>query len=82
MLGMQSLMVRDSNYIGAMLNSFMIGTAQFYLLSVISEMGLESIGTSFWYAYIIAGPLGIAASIKTHSYISKIILLTKKRPKL
>jgi hypothetical protein len=79
MLGIQSLMVRDNNYIGAMLGSLIIGTTQFYLLSVISEMGFESIGTALWYAFIAAGPLAIATSMKTHPYISKFVLLLKRK---
>jgi hypothetical protein len=77
-LGLQSLMVRDNNYIGAAIGSTLIGISQFYLTSLIADMGLESIGTIAWYVFIIAGPLAIVTSMKTHPFIAQ---LTKKKIK-
>jgi hypothetical protein len=77
-LGLQSLMVRDNNYIGAAIGSTLIGISQFYLTSLISDMGLESIGTMAWYVFVVAGPLAIVTSMKTHPFIAQ---LTKKKNK-
>jgi hypothetical protein len=77
-LGLQSLMVRDNNYIGAAIGSTLIGISQFYLTSLISSMGLESIGTVAWYVFVVAGPLAIVASMKTHPFIAQ---LTKRKDK-
>ena len=81
MLGIQSLMVRDNNYIGAMIGSLIIGSTQFYLMAVISKIGFESIGTTIWFIFIVAGPIAIAASMHTHPYISKLMKLIKKENK-
>ena len=71
LLGMQSLMVRDDNRLGAATGSLMIGISQFYVLSVISDMGIDAVGTFQWIAFILAGPAGIVASMTAHPYIVK-----------
>jgi hypothetical protein len=77
-LGIQSLMVRDDNYVGAAIGATLIGISQFYLTSLISNMGIESIGTLAWCVFVVAGPLAIVTSMKTHPFIAR---LTKKKNK-
>jgi hypothetical protein len=71
LLGIQSLMVRDSNCIGAASGSLMIGISQFYIFSIIGGLSGADIGAGDWWAFILAGPVAIVISIKTHPYISK-----------
>ena len=72
LLGIQSLMVRDSNCYGAAMGSLMIGISQFYIFSIIGGLGVEDIGGLKWFAFIFAGPLAIVISIKTHPLILKL----------
>lgn len=71
MLGLQSLMVRDGNIVGAMAGSLAIGIGSFYLYGAIGQLGPEAIGTSMFYAFIVAGPLAIATAMKTHPLLQK-----------
>jgi hypothetical protein len=79
MLGLQSLMVRDDNRIGAASGSLMIGISQFYLLAVIGSMGIDSIGTLDWISFILAGPIGIVCSMSAHPYIVKTVTKFKDK---
>lgn len=71
LLGIQSLMVRDSNCSGAALGSLMIGMSQFYIFAIIGGLSATDIGAGDWWAFILAGPVAIVTSIKTHPYINK-----------
>ena len=62
-------MVREDNRLGAATGSLMIGVSQFYILAEIGSMGLESVGTTQWLAFILAGPAGIVCSMAAHPYI-------------
>lgn len=71
LLGMQSLMVRDDNKLGAAIGSYLIGTTQFYLYTVIGSMGAGSTLGSEWWAFVLAGPIAIVFSMYSHPYINK-----------
>ena len=71
LLGIQSLMVRDSNCYGAAVGSLMIGVSQFYIFSIIGGLSASDIGNYNWWAFILAGPLAIVVSIKMHPLIIK-----------
>lgn len=73
LLGLQSLMVRDNNKIGAAINSYLIGTTQFYLYSVIGQIGAGNIGSSSWWAFVIAAPIAIVFSMYAHPIINKAV---------
>jgi hypothetical protein len=64
-------MVRDSNCQGAAIGSLLIGVSQFYIFSIIGGLSIADIGTSSFWSFILAGPVAIVTSIKTHPYISK-----------
>ena len=73
LLGLQSLMVRDDNKIGAVIGSYFIGTTQFYLYSVIGQMGAGSVASSQWWAFVLAGPVAIVFSMYAHPHINKAV---------
>ena len=59
LLGMQSLTVNAGHYAAAMVNSTLIGVANFTLLKVIPQStGWEIV------AYVAAGPLAIVSSMR------------------
>ena len=70
MLGVQSLMVRDHNYVGAILGSFIIGVCQFFIYGTVSTLQL---GSSSWYFFIFAGPIAIASAMYTQPILLKLI---------
>lgn len=78
LLGIQSLMVRDSNCYGAAMGSLLIGVSQFYIFSIIGGLSASDIGSYNWLAFILAGPLAIVVSIKTHPLIVKAFSKDKK----
>lgn len=78
LLGIQSLMVRDSNLYGAAMGSLMIGISQFYIFSIIGGLSASDIGNYSWWAFILAGPFAIMVSIKTHPLIVKLFSKGKK----
>ena len=71
LLGIQSLMVRDSNCTGAAIGSLLIGVSQFYIFSVIGGLSVSDIGSTSFISFILAGPIAIVVSIKTHPLIVK-----------
>lgn len=73
LLGLQSLMVRDDNKYGAAIGSYLIGTTQFYLYSVIGDMGTESFGGTEWWSFVLAGPIAIVFSMYAHPHINRVI---------
>lgn len=73
LLGVQSLMVRDANCTGAAMGSIMIGVSQFYIFAIIGGLSSADIGNGDWWAFILAGPIAIVTSIKTHPMINKIV---------
>jgi hypothetical protein len=77
LLGVQSLMVRDSNCLGAAFGSVLIGVSQFYIFSIIGGMGPSDIGTIKFFAFVSAGPCAIVASIKLHPHINRLIFNRK-----
>ena len=65
-------MVRDSNCYGAAVGSLLIGISQFYIFSVIGGLSASDIGSSSFIAFVIAGPIAIVVSIKTHPLINSL----------
>ena len=78
LLGIQSLMVRDSNIYGAAVGSLLIGISQFYIFAIIGGLSAADIGNLKWLAFISAGPIAIVVSIKAHPLIVKIFKRKQK----
>lgn len=66
LLGVQSLNVRDGNYIGAALTSTALGCSGYYLAATVGKLPADAWLTAPWWAYIAAGPVAICSAIKTH----------------
>lgn len=60
-LGLQSLAVNSGRYAQAAIQSFMLGTAGFFITSQIAKRG--DIGSGTYWAYVAAGPAGIVTSM-------------------
>jgi len=68
LLGLQTINVADRNYIGAALVSFALGMLGFWLTAFIGgELKTDGIGTVSWWAFVVAGPVGITLSIWLYS---------------
>jgi len=78
LLGIQSLMVRDSNIYGAAVVSLFIGVSQFYIFAIIGGLSADDIGNLKWLVFILAGPIAIVFSIKTHPSIAKLFKRKQK----
>lgn len=70
LLGNQSLMVKDHNYVGAAIGSMLIGLAQFYIYQVVQDIDMYTVE---WYTFLVAGPMAIVTAIKFHPTITKLI---------
>ena len=79
-LGLQSLTVNQGIKTLAAINSLCLGVMGFYLTSVIAQANVHSVGTSVWFAYILAGPVGIVSSMLFHPYLARFVksLTTRK----
>jgi hypothetical protein len=74
LLGIQSLMVRDSHCVGAAVGSLFIGVSQFFVFSIVGGLSATDMVTAQGLSFLLAGPLAIVASIKTHPYMVKHLL--------
>jgi len=63
LLGIQSLNVRDRNYVGSALTSLLLGVSSYHITATIATLKGEAVGGLLWWCYIAAGPLGIVTSI-------------------
>ena len=70
LLGMQSLMVRDNNYLGAFIGSLLIGACQYYIYNITGSFSMLSLD---WFIFIIAGPIAIISAMKTHPLLLKLM---------
>tara|TARA_B100001063_G_scaffold247320_1_gene292603 strand:+ start:2636 stop:2932 length:297 start_codon:yes stop_codon:yes gene_type:complete len=66
LLGIQSLMVRDSNCWGSAIGAVFIGVSQFFVFSIIGGLSANGMFTSEGVAFLLAGPFAIVSSIKMH----------------
>ena len=57
-LGLQSLLANNKHYVGAFLNSFVIGIAQIGALQVIKAQTMTD-----YAAYVVGGPIAIVCSM-------------------
>lgn len=64
LLGLQSLNVNGRHYALAATTSTLLGVLGFALTAAIAQK--PHVGTAIWWAYIAAGPAGIATSIYLH----------------
>lgn len=71
LLGIQSLMVRDANCAGAAVGGVLISISQFFVYSSIGGLSTDDMLTAKGLAFMLASPVAIVASIKTHPYIVK-----------
>lgn len=62
-------MVRDHNYIGAMVGSTVIGVCQFYVFAMIVEVSKYGLFSEQALAFIVAGPVAIGTAMKTQPYV-------------
>lgn len=72
LLGIQSLNVRDRDYVGSSITSLLLGVFGFHVTSTIAAMSHEGVGSLVWWFYIAAGPCGIATSIWLHPRLKKL----------
>lgn len=67
-LGAQSLNVNNGHYIAAALTSFVIGAGQMVLFKLAPHASWSEIA-----AFLLGGPFGIMASMRSHPRLVKII---------
>lgn len=67
LLGLQTINVADRNYAGAVGVSLALGMLGFWLTAIIAELKTDGVYSFSWWAFIIAGPIGIALSIWLYS---------------
>lgn len=63
LLGMQQLNVVNHNYPGAALVSLTLGIVGFSITATIAEVRHAGLYKPVWWAYILAGPVGICLSM-------------------
>jgi len=68
LLGLQSLMVRDNNKLGAFIGSLLIGMCQFYIYNITGSFSMLSLD---WFLFIFAGPVAIVLAMETHPHLMK-----------
>lgn len=73
LLGVQSLNVRDGNYVGAALTSVALGCSGYYLAAAVGKLPADAWFSAPWWAYIAAGPVAICSAIKTHPHLSRVL---------
>ncbi|TKB53291.1 hypothetical protein [Ferrimonas aestuarii] len=71
LLGVQSLMVRDGNCIGAAMGSIAIGVTQYLVIGIISHIGVDGLFSLTGAAFLLAGPIAIVCSIKSHPKLAE-----------
>jgi len=71
LLGIQSLNVRDSRYVGAAITSTLLGISGFTSTSIIGGKEIEDLWTVLGLSFVVAGPLAITLAMHTHSKIFK-----------
>ena len=74
LLGVQSLNVRDGNYLAAAITSTALGCSGYYIAAVVGKLPADAWFSAPWWAYIVAGPIAICTAIRTHRYIPSNIL--------
>jgi cation transporter-like permease len=71
LLGLQSLNVNKGHKILAALTSLMLGVSGFFVTGIVAKAYNDGMFTLVWWAFIIAGPLGITSSMTLHPVIVK-----------
>lgn len=79
LLGIQSLMVRDANCVGAAAGAIFIAISQFCVFSIIGSFAASDLLTLNGLAFLCAAPVAIVASIKTHPYMVKHVFKGRKQ---
>lgn len=73
LLGFQSLSVHGRHYIMASIGSLFLGVTGYQITAIIAHSSLESVGSLVWVAYVVAGPIGITASMYLHPRIKAML---------
>jgi len=73
LLGLQSLNVRDGHTLGAAVTSVFLGLTGFTATSYIGGLEPSDLMSVVGFSFVLAGPLGITASMKTHKHAIKIL---------
>ena len=73
LLGLQSLNVNGGHVYLAILTSALLGVFGYYVTSMIAATNISGMFSLLWWAFIIAGPCGIAVAIKTHPWLVRVL---------
>lgn len=79
LLGLQSINVNSKHVVAAGLTSLTLGVVGFHVTGTIATAFKDGMFTLLWWSYILAGPLGIMASIKLHPKLVKFAKNDKNR---
>ena len=69
LLGIQQKNVIGGHYLLAFITSLILGIFGWYLTSIIAAANLESMLSSVWWSFVLAGPIAIVTAMKTHPHI-------------
>lgn len=79
LLGFQSLSVHARHYALAAGGSTLLGVTGYQITSIIAQSPHESAGSAVWWAYIVAGPIGITLSIWLHPKLKRVMSKEEKQ---
>lgn len=71
LLGFQSLSVHGRHYVLAAVGSLLLGVTGYQITAIIAQASVGAVGSAVWWAYIVAGPIGITASMYLHPRLKK-----------
>jgi uncharacterized protein YebE (UPF0316 family) len=68
-LGFQQLNVIHNRYVGAFVISLLLGVGGYHITATIALHANQPMFSTVWWAYILAGPLGIITAMRIHPWI-------------
>lgn len=72
LLGLQSLNVNGRHYAMAAITSALLGLVGWYITATIAVVGINGIGSSVWWSFLVAGPCGIMTAIYVHPFMKRV----------
>lgn len=72
LLGLQSLNVNGRHYAMAAATSVHLGVLGFWLTAMIAEVKTAGVGDGVWWAFVLAGPVGIVVAIYIHPHLHRL----------
>ena len=73
LLGLQSINVNQGDKISAAVTSLMLGVCGFFVTGNVAVAFADGFGSTVFYSYILAGPIGIVVSMVLHKKIREFI---------